>query len=85
VPKPRKKRTSSALKRAKPRKARAQRPAPVEQPSAEHQQAYVETLIRTGEAAHLTKDGKLPAGATHKIVETDDGQVKVVRRRFSIA
>jgi hypothetical protein len=83
-----KKNMPAARKRAKPRASRAQarrRSAPVEQPSPEHQQAYVETLIQTGEAAHLTKDGKLPAGATHKIVETDDGQIKVVRRRFSIA
>ena len=83
-----KKPTPQARKRAKPRTSRAparQPSPPVEQPSPEHQQVYVETLIQTGEAAHLTKDGKLPAGATHKIVETEDGQVKVVRRRFSIA
>jgi hypothetical protein len=41
-------------------------------------------LIETGQAARLTKEGKLPPGATHKIVETNDGRIKVVRRRFSV-
>jgi hypothetical protein len=73
---------------AKPRESRpevVQHPVPVEQPSPEHEKAYVETLIQSGQAAHLTKDGKLPPGATHKIVDTENGEVKVVRRRFSIA
>jgi hypothetical protein len=83
-PKPQPKRVAKARK---PRPAAAARPrsAAVEQPSPEHQKAYVDTLIENGQAAHLDKDGKLPSGATHKIVETDSGQVKVVRRRFSIA
>jgi hypothetical protein len=42
-------------------------------------------VIATGEAARLDRDGKLPAGATHKIAEDDAGNVKVVRRRFSIS
>ena len=74
-------------KRAKARNPKPQlqqRPVPVEQPSPEQERAYVDTLIQNGQAARLTKDGKLPAGATHKIIE-EDGQVKVVRRRFSIA
>ncbi len=56
----------------------------VEKPSSKHEAAYIETLIETGEAAPLTKDGKLPAGATHVIVEDEQGHVKAVRRRFSI-
>ena len=48
-------------------------------------EAFTETLIATGQASRLGKDGKLPAGATHKIVEDEAGNVKTVRRRFSIA
>jgi hypothetical protein len=46
--------------------------------------AFVEALVATGEAARLDQHGRLPAGATHKIVEDEAGNVKVVRRRFSI-
>ena len=61
----------------------AGRPA-VEQPSPEEEAAFTEALIQSGEAAPLDREGKLPAGATHKIVEDDEGNLKVVRRRFSI-
>jgi hypothetical protein len=45
---------------------------------------FVEDLIRRGEAAWPDKDGNLPAGATHEIVEEKPGEPpKVVRRRFS--
>ena len=44
----------------------------------------METVIATGEAARLDEKGKLPAGATHKIVEDGAGNVTVVRRRFSM-
>ena len=45
---------------------------------------FVEDLVRRGEAAWPDKDGKLPPGATHEIVEEKPGQPpKVVRRRFS--
>ena len=46
--------------------------------------AFIEALVESGQAARLDKDGKLPAGATHKIVEDDQGTVRVVRRRFSM-
>ena len=72
--------------RAPHAKPGASRPAPpVEEPSPEHEAAYIESLIANGQAARLTKEGKLPPGATHKIVEDDQGHVKVVRRRFSIS
>ena len=75
--------TSTRVKKAKPAPGR---PAPpVEQPSPEDEAAYVESLIQSGQAAHLNEEGKLPAGATHKIVGDDQGNVKVVRRRFSIS
>ncbi len=44
---------------------------------------YVEALIARGEAARAV-DGELPGDATHEIVEDEDGNVTVVRRRFSI-
>jgi hypothetical protein len=78
---PKKTRTRAA--HAKP--ARSRPAPPVEKPSPEHEAAYIESLIANGQAARLTKEGKLPPGATHKIVEDEQGQVKVVRRRFSIA
>lgn len=44
---------------------------------------YIETLIARGEAARAV-DGELPDGATHEIVEDEQGNVTVVRRNFSI-
>jgi hypothetical protein len=86
-------RAKPASRSAKKRRAPAatakpapSRPAPpVEEPSPEHEAAYIESLIASGQAARLTKEGKLPPGATHKIVEDDQGHVMVVRRRFSIS
>jgi hypothetical protein len=54
-------------------------------PARKDEAAFVETVIATGEAARLDERGRLPAGATHKIVEDEAGNAKVVRRRFSIA
>lgn len=55
-----------------------------EQSACEEEAAFVETLIASGEAARPDEQGRLPAGATHKIVEDEAGHVKVVRRRFSM-
>ena len=44
---------------------------------------YVEALIARGDAARAV-DGELPGDATHEIVEDADGNITVVRRRFSI-
>jgi hypothetical protein len=45
---------------------------------------FVEDLVRRGEAAWPDKDGNLPPGATHEIVEEKPGEPpKVVRRRFN--
>lgn len=46
--------------------------------------AFVDSLIKHGQAAKPRADGTLPPGATHEITEGKDGEVKVVRRRFSI-
>ena len=45
-------------------------------------QRFVQALIARGEAARAV-NGELPDGATHEIVEDDEGRVTVVRRRFS--
>jgi hypothetical protein len=45
--------------------------------------AFTDTLIATGQAACLDAQGKLPAGATHRIVPDERGKPTVVRRRFS--
>ncbi|MGH8721951.1 MAG: hypothetical protein ACREU4_08200, partial [Burkholderiales bacterium] len=60
-------------------------PVPIERASPEDEAAFVEALIESGQAARVDEEGKLPPGATHKIVEDEEGNVKVVRRRFSIA
>ena len=62
-----------------PRTAKAAR-----QPTPKEEAAFVETVIASGEAARLDDKGRLPAGATHTIVEDAEGNVKVVRRRFSM-
>lgn len=52
--------------------------------TAAEEAAFTEALIASGQAAPLDKNGKLPRGATHKIVEDQEGNITVVRRRFSI-
>jgi hypothetical protein len=59
--------------------------ATVEPVSAAEQAAYIETVIKSGEAASLDEGGKLPPGATHRMVEDEAGKLKVARRRFSIS
>jgi hypothetical protein len=79
-------RKAAARKTSKGKAAkRAVKPKAVERVSPEDEAAYTEALIQSGQAAPLDSEGKLPAGATHKIVEDPAGQIKVVRRRFSIS
>jgi hypothetical protein len=52
--------------------------------TAAEEAAFTEALIASGQAAPHDKNGKLPRGATHKIVEDQEGNITVVRRRFSI-
>ena len=49
----------------------------------EAERAYVAGLIARGEAAPLDEQGRLPAGATHELVEGDDGRLSARRKRFS--
>ncbi|MBI2435569.1 MAG: hypothetical protein HYV26_22165 [Candidatus Hydrogenedentes bacterium] len=57
-------------------------PAPPEE-AVEAERQFVESLVGSGQAAKRRPDGSLPPGATHELVEGDDGQMKVVRKRFS--
>ena len=90
------KRTSNSAAPVKKKTARkkskrkvAPRSAPpgttIDQVSSDEEVAFTEALIQSGQAAPLDSEGKLPAGATHKIVEDPAGHIKVVRRRFSIS
>ena len=49
-------------------------------------ESHIRGILIRGEAAEA-KDGTLPPGATHEIIEKDEnGQpTKIVRRRFSIS
>ena len=77
---------SKAAKRgAKPKAVQQVSPEQVVKVSPEQEAAFTEALIDSGEAARLDSEGKLPAGATHKIVEDEAGNIQVVRRRFSIS
>jgi len=67
----------------------AGKPKPAGQPAGDDEKdsaaerAFVESLIASGQAAKPDSQGRLPPGATHEIVETENGELKVVRRRFS--
>ena len=46
--------------------------------------AFAESLLAHGQAAKRQADGTLPPGATHEITVAENGEKKIVRRRFSI-
>jgi hypothetical protein len=52
------------------------RPSP-----SEEEARFIQALVARGEAARAI-DGELPDGATHEIVEDEQGRITVVRRRF---
>jgi hypothetical protein len=58
------------------------RPAPRAAKSRD-EAAFVESLIANGQAAKRRPDGSLPPGATHELIEDENGERRVVRRRFS--
>jgi hypothetical protein len=48
-------------------------------------EAFVRGIIERGEAAKPDRNGKLPPGVTHEIVEEVEGELpKIRRRRFSL-
>ncbi len=61
----------------KPRKRAAAR-------KSDEKDAYTQSLIAHGQAVRVPAGKKLPAGATHELVEGEDGSVRAVRRRFSL-
>ena len=48
------------------------------------EEAFAESLEAHGQAAKRRPDGTLPPGATHEITVAENGEKKIVRRRFSI-
>jgi hypothetical protein len=44
---------------------------------------FTRSLVKHGQAVRIPKGGTLPPGATHELVEDEDGKVRAVRRRFS--
>ncbi len=81
-----------AVKKTQPRTraSASKRPPTVTPPSKKtpsskkEEAAYLETLIKTGQAVPVT-GGRMPPGATHVLVKDEVGGVKAVRRRFSIS
>ena len=48
------------------------------------EEAFAESLEAHGQAAKRRPDGTLPPGATHEVTVAENGEKKIVRRRFSI-
>ena len=52
----------------------------------EAEEQFVEDAIVRGDAVEPDEDGNLPPGATHEIVEGEEGEApEIVRRRFSVS
>ena len=56
---------------------------PPQRPKNTDEEAFTQSLVTHGQAAKRNADGTLPPGVTHELIEDEDGNVKVVRRRFS--
>lgn len=52
-------------------------------PQSPAEKAYVDSLIAHGQAARRLADGTLPPGATHELIDDENGVTRAVRRRFS--
>jgi len=65
------------------RKPAAPGPSSPRRPQSPDEKAYVDSLVANGQAARPLADGTLPPGATHELIEEEDGVVRAVRRRFS--
>ena len=77
-----------AAKRRAARKPAAARPkaktAPAAKATQKDEDAFADSLLAHGQAAKRRPDGTLPPGATHEITVAENGEKKIVRRRFSI-
>lgn len=65
---------------------KSKKPAPVKKErETPEEKRFVKDVLTRGEAAKPDEHGKLPAGATHEIVEECEGELsKIKRKRFSM-
>ena len=77
-----------AAKRRAARKPAAAGPKAIKAPAAhtkkKDEDAFADSLLAHGQAAKRRPDGTLPPGATHEVTVAENGEKKIVRRRFSI-
>jgi len=62
---------------------RSLRKKPSRSSARDEKKAFIKSLLAHGQAAPLGPDGKLPKGATHELSTDSNGDVTVVRKRFS--
>jgi hypothetical protein len=74
---------TSRKRRARSKPARPSTPKTSARVKDAEADAFTRSLIAHGQAAKPGPGGKLPPGATHELVEDEDGRVRAVRRRFS--
>jgi hypothetical protein len=68
---------TKARRSARPDQARrATKKHPDEEP-------FTRSLVKHGQAVEVPDGGRLPPGATHELVEDENGELRPVRRRFS--
>lgn len=79
MPKP----TKHAPVKPSSKTAKTTRTAATPTPTPEDEAAYLEMLVKTGQAVPAGR--KMPAGATHVVLPDDTGAPKAVRRRVSIS
>ena len=68
---------------AKQRKRKPADPVSPTTPQSTDEKAFIDSLIANGQAARARADGTLPPGATHELIDDENGVLRAVRRRFS--
>lgn len=63
-------------------KKRKSKSEPASEIAPEAEEAFVRGVVTRGEAAE-PEEGKLPSGATHEIVESEESPPRIRRKRFS--
>jgi hypothetical protein len=69
-----------AAKARSTRSADRARPATKKHPEEEK---FTRSLVKHGQAVEVPAGRSLPSGATHELVEDENGELRPVRRRFS--
>lgn len=66
-------------------KARSPRPATRSRSTKKSpdEEKFTRALVKHGQAVEVPEGGSLPPGATHELVKDENGEVRLVRRRFS--